>query len=119
MTRGIVVDHKESGVRYAISEKNFNDQVHTRVRDLRPGETVIGFKPKSRLSLSTEPEPEGPYDYSDAEWTVAELQKEIDGRNEDREEGEQIVPTSGKKADLIAALMTDDEDTDEGNSTPE
>lgn len=119
MPKGIVVDHKESGVRYAISEKNFNDSVHTLVRDLLPGETVLSFQPKSRRSRAEEPEAEGPYDYSDPEWTVAELQKEIDGRNEEREEGDVITPDSGKKADLIAALMHDDETEDEGDSTSE
>lgn len=48
MAKGIVVDHKESGVRYAISEKNFNSKVHKRVRDLLPGETVVGFAPKRK-----------------------------------------------------------------------
>jgi hypothetical protein len=48
MSRGIVVDHKESGVRYAISEKNFNGKVHTKVRALNPGETVLGFQPKRK-----------------------------------------------------------------------
>ena len=51
MTSGIVVDHKESGVRYAISEVNFNSKVHTKVRDLKPGETVLGFRPRAKESL--------------------------------------------------------------------
>lgn len=44
--RGIVVDHKESGVRYAISESNFNPKLHRKVRPLLPTETVHGYQPK-------------------------------------------------------------------------
>lgn len=50
-THGIVVDHIESGVRYAISDKNYDVRVHRKVRDLVPGETVIGFRPKRRDAL--------------------------------------------------------------------
>lgn len=49
---GIVVDHKESGTRFAISDKNYNEKVHRKVRDLRPGETVRAFQPKRRSELS-------------------------------------------------------------------
>jgi len=52
---GIIVEHKESGVRFAISERNFNDKVHKKVRDLKPGETVVGYAPRRRGSLSGEP----------------------------------------------------------------
>lgn len=45
---GIVVDHKESNVRFAISDKNYDSSVHRKVRDLRPGETVRGYQPKPR-----------------------------------------------------------------------
>ncbi|QKN87775.1 hypothetical protein NEBULOUS_14 [Microbacterium phage Nebulous] len=45
-SHGIVVDHKESGVRYAVSDKNYNEKIHRKVRDLRPGETVVGYQPK-------------------------------------------------------------------------
>lgn len=45
MTKGIIVDHRESRVRYAISEQNFNKKVHKRVRDLKPGETILGYRP--------------------------------------------------------------------------
>lgn len=51
-THGIVVDHLESGVRYAISEHNFDPKVNRKVRDLKPGETVQGFQPKARLESS-------------------------------------------------------------------
>jgi hypothetical protein len=50
-SHGIVVDHVESGVRYAISDKNYDVKVHRKVRDLVPGETVIGFRPKRRDAL--------------------------------------------------------------------
>lgn len=51
-THGIVVDHKESGIRFAISDRNYNEKVHRKVRDLRPGETVHGFRPKRRTEGS-------------------------------------------------------------------
>lgn len=57
---GIVVDHKESGTRYAISDRNYDEKVHRKVRDLRPGETVRGYRPKRRSELSEgAPSPEG------------------------------------------------------------
>ncbi|HET6816881.1 MAG TPA: hypothetical protein VFH66_06605 [Mycobacteriales bacterium] len=40
---------------------------------------------------------------------VADLQAEIDRRNEGRDEADQIAPEGEKKADLIAALEADDE----------
>ena len=43
---GVVVDHKESKARYAVSLHNFNPKIHTKVRDLLPGESVLSFRPK-------------------------------------------------------------------------
>jgi hypothetical protein len=54
MPNGIVVDHKESGIRYAISERNFNKKIHEKVRDLKPGETVLGYTPKRKPSEAEE-----------------------------------------------------------------
>jgi len=54
MSRGIVVDHKDSGVRYAVSEANYNSKIHKKVRDLKPGETVQGFRPLRREALGEE-----------------------------------------------------------------
>lgn len=51
-SHGIVVEHKESGAHYAISDRNYNSDVHRKVRDLNPGETVLGFKPLRKESLS-------------------------------------------------------------------
>lgn len=42
-------------------------------------------------------------------YKVPELVAEIEARNEDREEADQIVPDTSKKSDLIAALIADDE----------
>lgn len=50
-THGIVVDHKESGTRYAVSDRNYNPNIHRKVRDLRPGETVVGYKPRRKDGL--------------------------------------------------------------------
>ena len=51
---GYVVDHKTSGVRYAVSPQNFNPKVHTKVRELEQHETVRGFRPK-RVKSATRP----------------------------------------------------------------
>ena len=45
---GIIVEHKVSKVRYAVSEDNFNPKKHTRVRALKPGETVTGYQPRTK-----------------------------------------------------------------------
>lgn len=58
-THGIVVDHKESGVRFAISDANYNPEVHRKVRDLRPGESVRSYAPRRKESLGAEESPEG------------------------------------------------------------
>lgn len=50
-SHGIVVDHKESGVRYAVSDSNYDARIHTKVRDLKPGETVRGFRPLRKEAL--------------------------------------------------------------------
>lgn len=70
-----------------------------------------------------EDEPEAE-DYSGKEWTVDSLTAEIDSRNEERDEDDQIVPDTGKKADLIKALLEDDEamaesEEDEEDDSPE
>lgn len=59
MTRGIVVDHKESNVRYAISEKNFNPELHRKVRDLKPGESVLSYRPRAKGSRASQESLEG------------------------------------------------------------
>lgn len=47
---GFVVDHKESGVRYAVSPSNYNPKVHTKVRALKPHETPAAYQPKAAPS---------------------------------------------------------------------
>jgi hypothetical protein len=70
-SHGIVVEHKESGVRYAVSDKNHNPDVARKVRDLRPGETVLGFSPLRRGSLgslaTTTPTPGGSGDQAETQ----------------------------------------------------
>lgn len=46
MSDGKVVDHKETGIRYAIPEANFDDSVHDFVRDLKFGESVLAYQPR-------------------------------------------------------------------------
>lgn len=50
--KGIVVEHKGNGVHYAISEINFNPKVHKKVRDLKPGESVLSYKPRPKQTLA-------------------------------------------------------------------
>jgi len=53
------------------------------------------------------PEEEPPYE----QWTKADLQGEINARNEQREdESTHVRPTSDRKDDLVAALYRDDEE---------
>lgn len=61
--RGYVVDHKTSGARYAVSPQNFDDRIHTKVRDLNVDETVRGFRPRRVNTASAAivaPSPETP-----------------------------------------------------------
>lgn len=51
MAQGIVVEHKENGVRYAVSERNFNAKIHKKIRDLKPGESVAGYKPRRATKI--------------------------------------------------------------------
>ncbi|QNL31025.1 hypothetical protein SEA_KAUALA_13 [Microbacterium phage Kauala] len=76
MANGIVVDHKESGVRYAVSEANFNEKIHTKVRDLKPSETVIGFRPKRHRAKGDAPKPTSHTEGSSPEGTQAVAKKE-------------------------------------------
>lgn len=58
-SHGIVVESKENGVHFAISDKNFNSKIHRKVRDLRAGETVRGYKPRRKESLQDAVEAQG------------------------------------------------------------
>lgn len=65
---GIIVDEIDSGVRHAISEVNFNDKTQTRVRELKPGETILGYKPRARQERGdSESTPGAAGDPSDSE----------------------------------------------------
>lgn len=54
---GIVVDHVETGVRYAVSDDNYNVKIHRKVRDLAPGESVHDYRPRRRESLGDANDP--------------------------------------------------------------
>lgn len=54
---GIVVEHLESGVRYAVSDRNYNVKVHRKVRELGPGESVLTYAPRRKGSLGAENSP--------------------------------------------------------------
>ena len=51
---GIVVDHKESGVRFATLPEYYDPTVHSKVRDLKPGETLLGYQPKATPATKAE-----------------------------------------------------------------
>lgn len=57
---GVVVEHKRSGIRYAVSGGNFNPKVHTKVRDLKPGETVLGYVPRRKSEINSTPRAQTP-----------------------------------------------------------
>lgn len=46
MSNGIVVQHKDSNVRYAVSRENHDEATEVFVRDLKPGETTLSYAPK-------------------------------------------------------------------------
>jgi hypothetical protein len=48
---GIVVEHKETDIRFAVSDRNYDSKVHRKVRDLRPGESVLTYAPRRKGSL--------------------------------------------------------------------
>lgn len=55
MSKGIVVQHKETGNRYAVSEENFNPKTEDKIRVLKRGESVRSFvsRPQPKKSEST------------------------------------------------------------------
>lgn len=61
---------------------------------------------ESPLNPQEEPRLTGNYDSAP---NKNDLKKEIDKRNEDREDDAKIVPEGSKRADLVAALEEDDE----------
>lgn len=111
--KGIVVDHKESGVRYAISESNFREAVHTYVRDLLPRESVLSFKPKPK-GTADEEAPEQPEQH-----TVESLIEEYSLDDLKELAREQGLPVSGTKTELAESLIEAWTTEDEGDSTEE
>lgn len=67
---GIVVQHKETGIRYAVSDRNYRPAIHRKVRDLRAGESVLNYRPKQGPEAPEEPETDtesqGEYDAEQA-----------------------------------------------------
>lgn len=43
---GIVVEDKETGLRYARLPENYEPQVHKKIRDLKPGESITSYQPR-------------------------------------------------------------------------
>lgn len=55
MTDGIVVKHRDLPDTYfAIPAENFDAAIHTKVRDLRPGESVRSYLPKRHVDYVAE-----------------------------------------------------------------
>jgi hypothetical protein len=46
-SHGIVVEGKESGLRYASHDRNFDPKTERKVRDLLPGESVLSYPVKT------------------------------------------------------------------------
>lgn len=52
---GYVVEHKDlPGTRYGVSERNYNPKIHKKIRDLKPGETPVGYRPRRTGALQQE-----------------------------------------------------------------
>jgi hypothetical protein len=51
---GIVVENKESGIRYASLDQNFDPTSERKIRDLKPGESVLSYQPKLAAQSSEE-----------------------------------------------------------------
>lgn len=51
-SHGIVVENKDNGMHYAVSDINYNPAIHRKVRDLKAGETVRSYKPRRSETLS-------------------------------------------------------------------
>lgn len=45
-SHGIVVQNKESGLRYASHDRNYDPKTERKVRDLKPGESVLSYPVK-------------------------------------------------------------------------
>ena len=52
-SRGIVVEHKNTGIHYAVSTANFNPKVHRKVRELTAHESVLTYQPKHKAPGKT------------------------------------------------------------------
>ncbi len=50
-SHGIVVEHKETGLHYAISDRNYDQAVHRKVRDLKEHESILSYTPKRKGDL--------------------------------------------------------------------
>lgn len=88
-SHGIVVDHKESGTRFAISDRNYDERVHRKVRDLKPGETVLGYQPKSREDSEAAADPQS------GTGTAEATEKPESGRSEALAAGTTATQTEG------------------------
>ena len=48
---GIVVEDKETGLRSASLDQHYDPATMRKVRDLRPGETVLSYQPRHKSDL--------------------------------------------------------------------
>lgn len=55
-SHGIVVEHKESGNRYASLDENFDPKNERKIRDLLPGESIMSYPVKSREEYAADTE---------------------------------------------------------------
>lgn len=83
------------------------------MRDATPNAPVIHEAPLDDDELDDEDLDEDGEVSEYEKMTKAQLQAEIDSRNEDREDEEKITPGGTRNVDLIEALEADDEDEEE------
>lgn len=53
-SHGIVVEHKETKLRYASRDENYDPSYERKVRDLKPGESLMSFGVKTPAEYGTE-----------------------------------------------------------------
>lgn len=49
MSSGYVVEHRVTGIWYAVSPQNYNVKIHRKIRDLAQSESPRSFPPKRKL----------------------------------------------------------------------
>lgn len=91
---GIVVEHKETDIRFAVSDRNYDPKVHRKIRDLRPGESVQSYSPRPKGGLGAQDGPSTPEEAAVSESDASEALGESEGSP--KTEGSAPAGTKGK-----------------------